>query len=34
MMNTSEMRVSIVVDSDQAIRAEQVLAQAFADVHH
>jgi aspartate kinase len=34
MMNTSEMRVSIVVDSDQARRAEQVLAQAFADVQH
>jgi len=34
MMNTSEMRVSIVVDSDQARRAGQVLAQAFADVQH
>ena len=32
MMNTSEMRVSIVVDSDEASRAEQVLTQAFADV--
>ena len=34
MMNTSEMRVSIVVNSDLASRAEEVLAQAFADVHH
>jgi aspartate kinase len=33
MMNTSEMRVSIVVNSDLASRAEQVLAQAFSDVH-
>jgi aspartate kinase len=34
MMNTSEMRVSIVVDSEEANRAEEVLAQAFADVQH
>ncbi|MGY8732947.1 MAG: aspartate kinase [Pirellulales bacterium] len=34
MMNTSEMRVSIVVDSAEASRAEHALTQAFADVHH
>jgi aspartate kinase len=34
MMNTSEMRVSIVVDSAEANRAEHALTQAFADVHH
>jgi aspartate kinase len=34
MMNTSEMRVSIVVDSAGASRAEQALTQAFADVYH
>ena len=34
MMNTSEMRVSIVVDSEHAQQAELVLTQVFADVHH